>query len=77
MNALLTVKEELHNLQRATARGDGEGIASALTRLDGIVKSERKGLPPRLIHFLERRSYAKAEAFIEEEATAGGGAADS
>ncbi len=63
-------------MHRATTRGDGEGITSALTRLDEIVKSEREGLPPRLIHFLERRSYAKAEAFLEEEASAGGGAVD-
>ena len=77
MNALLAVKEELENMHRAIARGDGEAISSALTRLDEIVKSERDGLPPRLIHFLERRSYAKAEAFLTEETNTAGGAIES
>ncbi len=77
MSLWVTVREELEKMKRAVARGDGDGIASALSRLDEIVRTERDRLPPRLVHFLERRSYEKAGSFLDEEAAAGGGDARS
>ncbi|MGF1483106.1 MAG: hypothetical protein ACFBZ8_01945 [Opitutales bacterium] len=37
---------------------------SALRELDVISPDDRQTLPPRLVHFLQRRSYDKARAFI-------------
>ena len=46
-------------------RAKGE-IRPSLAFLDKVVKESSENLPPRLLHFLERRSYLKALAFLEE-----------
>ena len=46
----------------------GDQILEAVRKLDRILSAHRVDLEPRLVHFLERRSYQKALQFIEEEA---------
>lgn len=52
-------------LQVITGRVNGE-IRKSLAFLDKVVEEPGESLPPRLLHFLERRSYVKALAFLEE-----------
>ncbi len=67
MDLLVTLKRDLDAMREAAANGDGEGMTASLLRLDERARREGDRLPPRLAHFLERRSYEKARAFIEEE----------
>ncbi|MGF1449030.1 MAG: hypothetical protein ACFB20_06400 [Opitutales bacterium] len=39
----------------------------ALKALDALSPEDRASLPPRLVHFLQRRSYDKARAFLAGE----------
>lgn len=55
-----TVLESLKSLMDAAKRGDGVRLAEEMARLDRRVAEGRSGMDPRLAHFLERRSYAKA-----------------
>lgn len=61
------IKDSLTTLMAAIPRGDGPVIAAEMTRLDGLLESGRGTLPPRLVHFLQNRSYAKAVMFLEGE----------
>jgi len=54
MNA--DIKESLISLLDSIKRSDGPRVAQEMARLDD--------LHPQLAHFLERRSYAKALAFL-------------
>ena len=67
MNA--DIKESLILLLDGIKRSDGPVIAREMGRLDDWVAKSGRELHPQLVHFLERRSYAKAFAFL-------GGAAD-
>ena len=63
------IKESLISLMDAIKRSDGSVIAGEMTRLDGFLESGRAagGLHPQLVHFLEKRSYAKALLFLGEQ----------
>ena len=55
-------------LRVITGQAKGE-VRDALVLLDQIVAQSSESLPPRLAHFLERRSYVKALAFISDGET--------
>ena len=63
------IKESLISLMDAIKRSDGAIIAGEMARLDGFLESGRAGggLHPQLVHFLEKRSYAKALLFLGGE----------
>ena len=62
------IKEALAALLAAISSADGPGITDGLTRLDGLLAAAPRGaLHPQLAHFLERRSYAKALAWLDGE----------
>jgi hypothetical protein len=63
------IKESLIALLAGIKAADGAVIAREMARLDDFVVAGRETLHPQLVHFLERRSYAKAEMFL-------GGASD-
>ncbi|ATC62823.1 hypothetical protein CMV30_01945 [Nibricoccus aquaticus] len=63
------IKESLIALLAGIKASDGAVIAREMARLDDFVMAGRETLHPQLVHFLERRSYAKAEMFL-------GGASD-
>jgi hypothetical protein len=72
MNLLESVAQELQKMERGIAAGDGPAISDALRKLDEAARSGNRDLPPRLLHFLERRSYEKALLFLKEEGLAAG-----
>jgi len=55
-------------LRVITGQAKGE-VRDALVVLDQVVAQSGESLPPRLAHFLERRSYVKALAFISDGET--------
>lgn len=61
------IKESLIALLNGIKAADGKTISREMGRLDEIVATEGKGLHPQLLHFLERRSYAKAVLFLGGE----------
>jgi hypothetical protein len=61
------IKESLILLLDAIKRSDGAVIAEEMARLDGFLEQGRLALHPQLIHFMERRSYAKALMFLGGE----------
>lgn len=66
------IKPVLSALLVAINAADGPAITAGLTRLDGLLAATPRGaLHPQLAHFLERRSYAKALAWLD-----GGGPGD-
>jgi hypothetical protein len=58
------IKESLNSLLDSIKRSDGGRVADEMARLDALVAKGRKALHPQLVHFLERRSYAKALLFL-------------
>jgi len=73
---LLSMESEIHEalmaLNAGIAKGDGAAIAAQTARLDGLLAHHRGALRPQLAHFLERRSYAKALAWLGGETPAAG-----
>jgi hypothetical protein len=63
------IKESLIALLAGIKSSDGGVIAREMAKLDDFAAKGRETLHPQLLHFLERRSYAKAEMFL-------GGASD-
>jgi len=63
------IKESLIALLAGIKASDGAVIGREMAKLDDFVVAGRETLHPQLVHFLERRSYAKAEMFL-------GGASD-
>jgi hypothetical protein len=61
------IKETLVELLAGIRRADGEAIASRMSLLDDYLRRGRASLDPRLVHFLERRSYPKALLFLGGE----------
>jgi hypothetical protein len=61
------IKESLMLLLDGIKRSDGQVIAEQMARLDTTLEQGRLGLHPQLVHFLERRSYAKALMFLGGE----------
>lgn len=62
------IKESLIALLAGINRSDGMVIAGEISKLDDLLQRGRAGLDPQLVHFLERRSYAKALTFLEGDA---------
>ncbi len=63
----IDIKTSLTTLMSAIETGDGPVIAAEMARLDDFLAAGRDALPPRLVHFLQNRSYAKAVMFLEGE----------
>ncbi len=60
------IKDALNALLAAINAAEGSAIATGLTRLDDLLAAAPRGaLHPQLSHFLERRSYAKALAWLD------------
>jgi hypothetical protein len=59
----------LIELAAAMKAADTPNMLRSMEQLDELVAAHKRDLDPRLAHFLERRSYAKALEFL-------GGAAD-
>lgn len=66
------IRDALLALHAAIPRADGAAIATQTARLDDLLASGRGTLHPQLAHFLERRSYAKALAWLGGETPAAG-----
>ena len=63
----------MQNIEQAlrVVTGQAQGdLREALASLDKVVADENNDLDSRLAHFLERRSYVKALAFIVDGPTA-------
>ncbi len=64
--------KHLRQLLAAIANGDGPAISESLGELDKLLAERPGEIDARLRHFLQRRSYEKALAWIEaDEAPAG------
>ncbi len=61
------IKETLVSLLDAIKNSDGNRVTLEMERLDACVEREGGRLHPQLAHFLGRRSYAKALAFLGGE----------
>jgi len=61
------IKASLISLLAGIKGSDGPVIAAEMARLDGFLEQGRTALHPQLVHFLERRSYAKALMFLGGE----------
>jgi len=62
MSNLDRLRQHLESLDQQT-----RPLAEVIRDLDAFHAEHRDDLPPRLAHFLERRSYAKARAFLHGE----------
>jgi hypothetical protein len=62
MNA--DIKQSLISLMDSIKRSDGPRVAQEMARLDEWAAKAGRELHPQLMHFLEKRSYAKALAFL-------------
>lgn len=58
------IKESLQALMEAITRADGNAIGERMAEVEGLTSQSRQNLHPQLVHFLERRSYAKALQFL-------------
>lgn len=61
------IKAALISLLSGIKQADGRVIAEEMSRLDDFLLRGRGNLHPQLVHFLERRSYAKAVMFLGGE----------
>jgi len=61
------IKDSLMLLLDGIKRSDGQVIAEEMARVDTALEQSRQVLHPQLVHFLERRSYAKALMFLGGE----------
>jgi hypothetical protein len=61
------IKDSLMLLLAGIKQADGKVIAEEMARLDNCLAHGRGQLHPQLVHFLERRSYAKALMFLGGE----------
>lgn len=66
------IRDALLALHAAIPRGDGTAILTHTARLDELLALHRAALHPQLVHFLERRSYAKALAWVGGESPPAG-----
>ena len=58
------IKAALIVLLDAIKKSNGQVVAAEMARLDDFASRGRMTLHPQLLHFLERRSYAKAAMFL-------------
>jgi hypothetical protein len=61
------IKESLIALLAAIKNADGQVLAHQVGVLEDYLQRGRDTLRPQLVHFLERRSYAKALMFLGGE----------
>lgn len=61
------IKAALDALLNAIKAADGQRIAEEMGRLDDFLAQGRTSLHPQLVHFLQNRSYAKAQMFLGGE----------
>ncbi len=61
------IKAALIALLDAIKNSNAQVIAAEMARLDDFAARGRTTLHPQLLHFLERRSYAKAVMFLGGE----------
>ena len=61
------IKDSLIALLDAIKRSDGQVLAKQVGVLEDYLDKGRGVLHPQLVHFLERRSYAKALMFLGGE----------
>lgn len=61
------IKESLMLLLDGIKRSDGQVIAEQMAWLDSTLEQGQGALHPQLVHFLGRRSYAKALMFLGGE----------
>ena len=61
------IKDSLIALLGAIKRSDGQVLAKEVGVLEDYLDRGRATLHPQLVHFLERRSYAKALMFLGGE----------
>ncbi len=61
------IKSAVSALMAAIKAGDSSIVADEMARLDEFAAQGRSNLHPQLLHFLERRSYAKALMFLGGE----------
>lgn len=60
----LQIKESLIELLDGIKRADAAVITRTMGTLDDVVANQGTALHPQLLHFLQRRSYAKALQFL-------------
>ena len=67
--------QALERLMAAVRSGDGEALRAGLAEVDRQRDALGDDAPPMLRHYLERRSYEKAIAFLEgrDESIGAGG----
>jgi hypothetical protein len=58
------IKEALVGILNGIKRSDFQTVSDGMVRIETSLESGRKKLHPQLVHFLERRSYAKALDFL-------------
>ena len=63
----IQLKASLIALLDGIKRSDGPIVAQEMEKLDEYVLTARGTIHPQLAHFLERRSYAKALAYVQAE----------
>lgn len=63
----MEIKESLVMLLDGISRSDGPVVAREMGRLEAMLERDRPRLRAQLVHFLERRSYAKALAYLGGE----------
>ncbi len=61
------IKAALMSLLDGIKNANGPVVANQMARLDEFATLGRLTLHPQLLHFLERRSYAKAAMFLGGE----------
>jgi hypothetical protein len=61
------IKAALMSLLDGIKNSNGTVVANQMARLDEFAALGRLTLHPQLLHFLERRSYAKAAMFLGGE----------
>ena len=59
------LRETLSSLQQGIKNSDASTITGSLRTLDELVSSHRSVLDPQLVHYLSRRSYEKAQMYLE------------
>lgn len=66
------IKQSLGQLLAGIEKSDGAVISREMARLDEFAERGRLSLHPQLLHFLQRRSYAKAWQYLEGDTPAAG-----
>ncbi len=62
------IRDSLRRLLAAIKASDGASVEVEMGRIEDVLGRERDRLTPRLAHFLQNRSYAKALALLDSEA---------